>query len=92
MGKPARIYCIIIIINNSLTASIVWWRDLIAEEADNLPQDDVLAVAFRSSVIVMSVKLLMSDQILCSRPPPSTVLSMMLLQRLMCRVTWPNNA
>lgn len=52
------------------------WEHLMVEETKNLPQEDLLVVALRSSDIIMSVhSLMMSDQLLRCSPclcPPST--------------------
>ena len=70
--------------------------DLSAEEADILLHAGLSVACIRSSGIGRLVhSLTLSDQLLRCLPrlrPPSTVPCMMVLHRLSCRVTWPNQA
>lgn len=65
-------------------------------KSDNLFQQDLLAVALRSSSIVIpSHPLVMFDHLLRwfhYLRPPTPVSCIIILQMLLCRVMWPNNA
>lgn len=69
------------------------WEDLRAKETKKLLQD-LLAVALKKSGIVMCIQILMLPNQPLHFPsqicPLSTVSWMIALQRMLCRVTWPN--
>lgn len=88
-------FLLLIIISpfNSLIVLEGW--DLRAWETYTHLQQDLLAVALRSSGVAMSVQsLMLPDQLFRCRPrlrPTATGLCMMVFQRLLCRVTWINH-
>ena len=76
----------------------IWGRggDMDAAETDFLLHSVRLSAALSRSGVVMAVhSLMLSPQLFRCRPlllPPATVPCMMVFERLLCRVTWPNQA